>query len=339
MAPTAGTTIYAVAEQAGVSIATVSRVLQNRGRTSPESRHRVVEAARRLNYVPARAARSLAVGRAEAQGLVLPALTGPYFAELVLGVEAAAARLGQSVLVRVAESTTDPIDLNAWTGRVDGLIVAAPSLDANRLRTLAAALPVVLIGHDEIPGCDTVRTENRHSAEVLTDHLAQHGRLRPWFLGDPHASPDQAERWAGMSAALARRGETPLPPLRVAQTEEAADAALPFVLARLRADHPPDALFCSNDELALAFSHGLRRHGMVAPRDLAVTGWDDVPAARYVQPGLTTVRQPIRRLGESAARRLHARITGAPESAHPSRTLLPTTPIFRSSCGCPEPAE
>ncbi len=324
-------TIYSVAQEAGVSIATVSRVLGDTGRVAPETRRRVEEAAARQNYPPLASARSLAVKRHEAVGLVLPHLSGPYYAELVLGFSAAAATTGESVVLLVAEPRHDPrAGVRHLAARVDGLAFLARSAVSDaQVQTLAEDRPVVTVARHPVLGADAFLTENEQTAQELTRHLLDHGRTRLLFVGDPGPSPDVRGRYQGFCDALRRAGLHVPPPARVQPLEDAgrdfADAVLPK-LADI------DGFVCGNDELALAMMLRLREQGVRVPDDVAVVGWDNVMTSRYISPGLTTVSQPVADLGRRAAEQLHARIEGAAPLDRP--VVLPTSMVLRESCGC-----
>ncbi len=324
-------TIYAVAESAGVSIATVSRVLQGAGRVAEATRERVLEAARRLDYLPRGSARALAAKKHEAVGLMLPELTGPYFAELLVGFEAAAADVGLSVALLMTDEPGLSRPLRQLVARVDGLavMVRPGQLADEELDSLARRLPLVRMAAGV--RADAISTENVGSARELTEHLFGHGRRRLAFVGDPDLAPDAAERHAGFVAAHEAAGIGVAEPLRVGYSE--ADGRH-VAHELLDADELPDGLVCVNDEVAVALLDELQRGGIAVPDDVAVTGWDDVMTARYTRPGLTTVAQPVRELGGLAATTLHRRLTTGEQEHDP--TILPTHLVLRGSCGCPE---
>jgi len=327
-----GATIYSVAELAGVSIASVSRVLQGSTAVSETTRAKVLAAVDELNYVPLGAARSLAVRQHEAHGLVLPELTGPYYAELLLGFETRAAELGQSVVLVLTEGKRDLArTLRQLAARVDGLaVLGADSLPESALRGLRGSKPVILIAGDAQPDVEAVGAENERSARELTTHLFEHGRKRLLFVGDPDTAPDVRDRYRGFVAAHRAKRRKAAEPVRTAFREEDGVVFAQHVLA---GEVAADALFCANDELALSVMHTLQDGGLDVPGDIAVVGWDDVMTARYVRPGLTTVRQPVRELGALVAERLHDRVGGHP--AREGLQVLPTQVVLRSSCGCP----
>jgi len=330
--PVAAVTLHTVALRAGVSTATVSRVLEGSGSASAATRAKVTAAARELGYVPPTRSRAPVVTRRDTYGLVLEDLTSTYHSELVMGFESATADLGQGVALVVARRRHDASDtLHALAKRVDGFAFGPNTVPDSVVHALSRELPVVLLARNEVAGCDSVRTENLGNAALLTSHLFGHGRSHLVFVGDPDSSRDEAERYSGFRNAHVV-AQVPLrrPPLRVPLVEGAGIRVADEILQRRV---KVEGLVCGSDDLALAVMKRLQDNGARLPDDLAVVGWDDVMAARYISPALTTVRQPIRELGRLAAERLRARIVGEPPAGEP--LVLPTRVIVRSSCGCP----
>jgi LacI family transcriptional regulator len=330
--PTSGrATIYSVAERAGVSIATVSRVLSGTAVASPEATEKVLKAAHDLAYVPQNSAKSLASARYQTHAVVIGSLDGPYYSELLMGYEEVAARYDQELLLVVADRPRRTLaDLRA---RVDGVMIAQMDIPDAEVAALAALIPVVAVGRGPIDGCDVVISESTATANALTRHLIDvHGRRRLVFVGAPDQSSDVAARHTGFETALTDSGLRPLAePLRVPYTEHGGASAVDLALCL-----PvfPDGLVCANDEVALALGAGLRRRSVVPGVDLSLTGWDDVTAARYVTPGLTTARQPVREMGGRAAELLHRRVRGPAEPG--GQHVLATEAVIRQSCGCPD---
>ncbi|MEO8518443.1 MAG: LacI family DNA-binding transcriptional regulator [Dermatophilaceae bacterium] len=324
-------TIHSVALKAGVSTATVSRVLQGSATASDATRAKVMAAARELRYKPPGRTGPRAPARHEAHGLVLADVTGSYYSELVLGHQLAAADLGQGLVLFVAGRRSDASEaVRDLAKRVDGLVIGANTVPDSVAHSLSRLLPVVLLARPDVAGCASVRVENLKSAARLTAHLLEHGRSHLVFVGDPDSSPDVSERYAGFRTAHAAADiAIRRPPLRVPLIEGAGVQVAEEILRRRV---KLDGLVCANDELALAIIRRLQNNGVRVPDDLAVVGWDDVPAARYLSPGLTTVRQPIRDLSRTAAAQLHAAVLGGQVAG--SATVLPAQIILRSSCGC-----
>lgn len=326
-------TIYEVAARAEVSIATVSRVFQGSAKVAAATRERVLAAASALDYTPSGAAKSLAAKRTNVLGLVLPELGGGYYTELLSGFDAAAADLGHSVMLLLG---TDRLSqrVRQLEASVDGIAVVNSSgfVDPAALDHIESNLGLVTIASPAPAGSVSVAAESRASAQAITAHLLDHGRRRLRFVGDPTLSFDAGHRYVGFRNALLAAGMAAADPIRVSyEAEGAASVARDVLAGRLDAD----GLVCVNDDVALALQFHLRRGGVRVGVDIALTGWDDVPAARLVEPGLTTVVQPVRELGRAAAERLVERIQGGPEFAVPLQ-LLPTTLVVRGSCGCPD---
>jgi LacI family transcriptional regulator len=325
-------TIYEVAHHAGVSIATVSRAHRNADLVAPATRERVHRAAAELQYRPSRLGRSLARGHPDATGIVFPDLSGPYYSAVILGYEEASASVGQSVLILATHgrqaSAAQVLDL---ADRVDGLVLFGRTVDDDVVAELDRRhVPLVLLARPALGAADSVCTESRSTARALTEHLFDHGYRRIAFVGDPHGSPDAADRWAGFSDAHHARRRLPWRPalpcgFRESDGREAATALL-------AEGERPEAIVGANDEVAMGALEAARGHGLRVPRDLAVTGWDDIPAARHLAPPLTTVRQPMTDLGRRAAELLRDRITT--HRSTPLHELLPTELVVRSSCGC-----
>ena len=171
-APTSGrATIYSVAELAGVSIATVSRVLSGTTVTSPEATEKVLRAARELAYVPQNSAKSLASARYQTHAVVIGSLDGPYYSDLLMGYEDVAARYDQELLLVVADRPRRSRTLADLRARVDGVMIAQMDIPDEEIAALARLIPVVLVGRSEIAGCDGVVSESVDTATELTRHL------------------------------------------------------------------------------------------------------------------------------------------------------------------------
>ena len=287
---------------------------------------------RLVGYRPNAAARALAMQHQGAIGLVFPHLSGPYYTGVLQGVEAQATEGGASLVIIGTHGRTQADRLvRELSGRVDGVIVMGRTVSDDLIADLQRrGLPVVLLARPSVGTADVVRTESRASAEALTSHLIGHGHYQIAFIGDPPSSPDAAERWAGFVAAHRAEGlPVPIHPVVSAFREVEGRAAALTVLA---SPSRPSALFCANDEIAMGAYTAAVEFGLAIPSDLAITGWDDIAVARFLAPGLTTVRQPLGQIGALAARLLLERINGTRRKS--VSTVLPTEIMIRSSCGC-----
>ncbi len=309
---------------AGVSIATVSRAMRDSEAVRPDTRERVKAVAAELEYTPSQLGRQLAERRYAANGIVFPDLSGPYFAEVVLGYEAVAAELRRSVLILSTHGRDDAEDaVRDMAGRCDGLVILTRTVSDEVVEEIAArGARLVLVARPRIGEIDSVNAENHASAVALAEHLLDEGVRRITFVGDPETSPDVAERWDGIRGVVEGSAELELE--NVVRLDEDTGAR---VVATYLNRSLPDAFVCANDELALGLLGRLRAAGIDVPGQVKVTGWDDVMASRYA--GLTTVRQPMREIGATAARLLDELIVGSrPEPRH---ELLPTELVVRGS--------
>lgn len=329
-------TISDVAERARVSVATVSRVLNNSAVVSPETVARVQAAVTELTYVPNTAARNLATRRTHTLGLVLADFHGDFFAPLLSGIERAAGEAGFDLLI-AAHGRPGPHDefpLSLGAHNTDGLLVFSDSLaEAGLAFSYAQGIPMVLI-HQSPPAsfdipCVTV--ENRAASRKIVEHLIEvHGRRRIAFLKGPEGQEDSYWRETGYREAMESH-DIPFDQRLVALGDfdrYTAKASLENLLASCV---DLDAVFAGDDEAAVGVLEALQEAKKRVPDDIAVVGFDDQRLSAYLAPPLTTVRAPTERVGYEAARQLLSLI----RTGHADRlTLLPTEMILRRSCGC-----
>lgn len=308
----ADATIRDVARRAQVSVASVSRVLNNLDNVSAETRARVADAVRELGYVPHAGARSLSLARTSAIGVVLPDLHGEFFSEIVRGMDREASRRGYLLLLSNMHAGGAQANnaLKAMRGRVDGLLVMAPHLTEDEL---AEALPtgasVVLMntrGHSSRP---SIHLDNAVGARTVTEHLIKLGRKRIVHISGPEDNIDAAER-ANAFRQVAQQHGVDFEVIAGDFNEGSGEAAAEHLL---RSASQFDAIFAANDMMASGALQALRRAGVRVPEDVAVAGFDDIPLAQLL--ALTTVRVRIAELGERALARLIALIEGADDTA------------------------
>jgi LacI family transcriptional regulator len=335
--------VRTVADKAGVSIATVSRVLNGKAPVKAETRERVLAVVKRMGYAPHPAARSLKARRTETLGVVLPDLYGEFYSELLRGIDRAARREGFHVLVSGSHSDRGEVEavLAALRGRVDALVLMFPDIGPEALAPPLLDVPAVLL-NCAVAGqpCHSLRIDNYGGAAAVVRYLAGLGHRRIAFVAGPPSNLDAAERRRGFLAEVRKAGGALAATiLRGGFTEESGFRAGQQLLAAphqgVKVSTPgsnlPTAIFAANDAMALGCLHALRQHGLDVPGDVSLVGFDDIPAARYVQPPLTTVRVPIAELGERAvARALEAVRLGTPRRQTEER--LPVALVERSSC-------
>ncbi|MGV8968176.1 MAG: LacI family DNA-binding transcriptional regulator [Cellulomonas sp.] len=322
-------TIYDVAKAAGVGIATVSRALRGSAPVAEATRAKILRVVDELGFRPSYLGTSLAVKRHAATGILFPDLSGPYYAEVIMGHEEAASRLGRSVLIQATNSRPDVgAAARELAGRVDGLVVLGRTVpDALVEELLSGGLPVVVLARTPVGDADSLRVDNLTMARALGEHLGAHHYSSIRFLGTPDASHDVAERWAGVFQGLAKSDtQLDLTPCNL-DVESGTRVAREVLTGPDR----PDALVCANDEIALGAIIAAEELDLRVGVDVAITGWDDIMAARHARPGLTTVRQPMRLLGAHAAEVLDERISRTRTT--PRHEVLPAELVVRSSCG------
>jgi LacI family transcriptional regulator len=327
--------IKEVALKAGVSIATVSRVINGTGPVAEETRRRIRDAIEELRYVPHGAARSLITNQTDTIGVLLPDLYGEFFSEVIRGIDAAARKSRYHVLVSGFHSDRAEIEavLRAMRGRVDGLIVLSPDVDAQTLRrNLPETLPVVLL-NTPVDGAifDAINLDNYGGAFAMVRHLAGLGHRRIAILQGPAENVDARERLRGYRDALRSLGIEPSEALEIAGdfSEESGYRAGQRLLALTPR---PTAVFAANDSMAIGCLLALRAAGVRVPDDVALAGFDDVPIARYITPPLSSVHVPIAELGTRAMERLLHAVESKNEHERRQETVA-TTLMVRGSCG------
>jgi LacI family transcriptional regulator len=337
-------TIAEVAHKAGVSLATASRAMNGQRGVKPETRERVLAAAQALRYAANGAARGLVTARTGTVGYLVhrrrpPEDVYPFYSVIMHGMEAELSRHGHHLLITTV--TDDQLaDATALAliaeNRVDGVVLIGPDFPARFILQLKhLRLPVLLIDNTlaAVP-IDSVRNDDRQGGRIATEHLIGHGRRVIAALLGPADWPSSAHRGAGYREALAAAGLEPHPFHGPDTTPETGEA-----LAREAFAARPDlaAIFTANDAMAFGALRALATLGRRVPDDVAVVGFDDVAAAAFCHPPLSTVQVFKRDLGKLAARRVLELITepGSPAT----ETLLATALVVRGSCGCaPAPA-
>jgi DNA-binding LacI/PurR family transcriptional regulator len=333
-------TIRDVARSAGVSHQTVSRVINGNERVSERTRDRVLAAIERLEYVPSPVAQGLTGNRTHSLGMVTADISDHFFAQAVAGAELEARRRGFYLMVGSVEEEARE-DGRAYLRlmlerRVEGLIVARPSipLTPEMLRpALRASVPIVAVGSSELPGITVVDIDNHGGARTAVEHLLAVGHRRIATITGPLAWPSAQARLAGYEEALRAAAIEPDPALVVNGADwglESGRAAAAELLAR---DVPFTAIFAHSDLAAIGAMRELRARGQTVPDDVSVVGYDDIPVAAFVDPLLTTVRQPAREVGTLAAALVLDAIGG--DGGGPGVRRLPAELVVRGSVAPP----
>jgi LacI family transcriptional regulator len=336
-------TIRDVARAAGVSVATVSRVLNGSGPTSDDARERVQRAASALRYAPDAAARTLSTRSTRTFGALLPDLYGEFFSEVIRGMDQASRARGFHLLISSSHADQREIEgvLRAMRGRVDGLVLMSPEMDGAALaHHLPDGLPVALLNSavESIGGrpVRSIAVDNRGGAYAMVRHLAAIGHQRIAIITGGLRNHDALERLRGYREALCDAG-LPHDDLLVLEGDFMDAGGYDAARQALALDPRPTALFASNDMMAIGALSAMRDAGVSVPDEIAVVGFDDIPLARHVTPPLTTVHVDNTELGARAVACLVEAI-GASEGdgdgrALGGRELVPTSLVIRASCG------
>ncbi|MGW7020528.1 LacI family DNA-binding transcriptional regulator [Streptomyces decoyicus] len=333
------TTMTDVARRAGVSVATVSHVLNETRPVRPDTRAAVLGAIDELGYTHNTLARSLVTSRTRSIGLAVSAISNPYFTEILQGVEAGALEAGYSLLL------TDPHDdpqherkvvQLLHERRVDGMIVA-PSADPSAMVEYLARREVPTVFLDRLVGDDhdQVCAENNGPVRQLVGHLADLGHTRIGLVAGLPGLSTTTERVQGYREGLRACG-LPFAPELLAGGHSAAQGAQDATRRLLAVPRPPTAVITANNAMTIGALRALRELGLEVPRDIALACFDDFSWADLFTPRLTAIAQPSKDIGAAAVRLLLERLT---EPDRPPRTVrLPCTLVHRTSCGCAEPA-
>ena len=332
------TTLEEIARQAGVSRSTVSRVINDHPNVDPETRARVLSIAENLNYQPNIAARGLAAGRTNILGLVIPMgvnalFTDPYFPILIQGISSACNARDHSVMLWLAEPEFERRTIRQILqgGLIDGVILASALMDDPMMEALTrGGPPFILIGrHPSDMRVNYVDVENKNSAREMVAYLLRSGYKRVATITGPRNMIAGVDRLQGYLDALQDHKAARDDDLIVEGdfTEQGGYLAMQRLLP-----FEPDAVFVASDAMAIGALRALREAGKRVPEDIAIAGFDDIPVAARTDPPLTTVRQPIQRMGAVAAETLIDMISH-PDDTHPRRIVLPTEMVIRRSCG------
>jgi LacI family transcriptional regulator len=330
------TTLHEVAQRAGVSAMTVSRVVNGRGSVDSETRQRVEEAIQALDYVPNRIARGLISQKTQTIGIIVPDIVNPFFAPVVRGAESAARKAGYRVLLCNSEGDLrlerEYIE-DLVAHRVEGLLLA-PASDRSRssiLSLLRGGFPLVLIDR-ALPDadCDLIVSDNAQGARRLIEHLIAIGHRDIAHVSDAEDTSTGRERLRGYREALEAAGIPFQPELVIRTTVDRIGGyrAAQEILAR---DPLPTAIFAVNNMTAVGTMEALRERSLSVPKDMGLVCFDDVEHLAVLSPILTVIDQPAETFGSLGVQLLLERMTGKANS-RPRRIILQTDLIVRQSC-------
>ncbi len=328
-------TLRDVADRAGVSPMTVSRVVNKRGPVSPELRTRVEAALAETGYMPNAVARNLRTQRTDTVALVMPDMTNPFFTALAQGVETAAREAGITLLLANTDENEDEearVVQMLLQRQVDGLLLipAGSCAETARLCRDHTTPLVVVDRRTEQPGVNVVRADSERGSLELGRLLVGLGHQRMAVLTGPATVPTAVDRAAGFCRALEEAG---LPAPRVIHGEFSIDSGRQMALAAMGEEPRPTALFAANNFIAIGVLHGLEELDLRVPEDVAVVGMDDLPAQMVMFPFLTVAAQPAVEIGRRAVELF---LDGLVDPDSPAlEVVLPTELVVRRSSGDP----
>jgi len=332
------TTMRDVAERAGVSVATVSHVINDTQYVSPELRERVLNAIETLDYRPNKLARALSKKAIPLVALIVPDISNPYWSIVARAVQDVTDGYRFSVIV----CSTDGLFerevrfLQSLAGWVSGVIFHPYHVTHEHTNRHLGKVPVVIVGEflsdeGDLVNWDHVGGDNQGGARQAVEHLIDLGHRRIGFIQGPADTPTSERRLAGFQQALELAGLV-IDERLLMVVDYTREAGRQGMAALLEAEPPPTAVFCANDVIALGALEAAKECGCDVPGDVSIVGFDDIDEAVHTSPPLTTIRQPPRRLGKAAAEMLMERIEGRDE---PRRIFYDSSLIVRESTAPP----
>jgi LacI family transcriptional regulator len=331
-------TIIEVAAEAEVSFATVSRVINNDIHVKPETRKRVMTAMQRLGYVANRQARSLAGGKSNMIGLLVPDLGTGYIGEIIRGIDTELSWTGIDLILytthRTAAKESNYV-ANLARGMVDGLLLVLPRNPVDYIATLTHRnYPFVLIDHQgTAENCPAVGATNWQGAFTATEYLISLGHRRIGFITGSMDLGCAQDRLKGYRSAL-RTQHIPEAPELVYEGTFFQPDGYAGACALLDLEDPPTAIFASNDVMAMGVMDAVRNRELRIPDDVSVVGFDNIPQSAMVYPPLTTVQQPLEQMGRVATQMLIGILKNVEKDTN--RIELPTELIVRNSTSSPK---
>jgi LacI family transcriptional regulator len=338
--PNSKVTIVDVAKEAGVSFGTVSRVINNDVHVKKETRERVLKTMQRLGFVANRQARSLAGGRSNSIGVLVPDLGTGYIGEIIRGIDAELSLTDLDLILYTTHRTASKESnyvTNLATGMVDGLLLVLPRSPADFIGNLTQRkFPFVLIDHQGAGrDCPAVGATNWQGGYNATEYLIKLGHTRIGFITGSMDLGCSVERLDGYRSALRTYHIPDRPDLIYEgyffQLDGYAGAS-----ALLDLSDPPTAIFASNDVMAMGVMDAVRNRGLRVPEDISIVGFDDIPQASLIHPAITTINQPLEKMGRVATQML-LDLLGHPDR-DANRIELPTQLVVRDSCSPPHTA-
>ena len=324
-------TIRDVARIAGVSVATVSRVLNEPDKVAPKTQARVKEVMVELNFIPNLNARSLATNRSGVIGILVNNVSGGYYARIVDSIEAEARRRNVFTLINCGNHDSEDVmeaALRLASRQCDAIIASVPFMDDEGLQRFLAMQPnaVLLNCISAVHRERSLAVDNRYGVRLALDHLHQLGHRQIGLIIGPEANSECQLRLSACREWFTEQG---LPEPLVMVGDFSAESGRQAASQLLGQHSEITALFCFNDHMAIGALHHAKQVGKQVPEQLSIVGFDDNELAAYAEPGLTTVAQPLELLGERALQLAQALIAG--EAHEPQAQLLPELVVRQST--------
>jgi LacI family transcriptional regulator len=334
-------TLEEVARLAGVSRSTVSRVINDQPHVRPGTREQVWQAIRKSGYQPHAVARSLVTNRTQIVGMVIPEavttlFTDPFFSILLRGATNACNAHRYQLMLSLFAASADQQERYQnllGNGYLDGVIVASASLDDPLISNLLHdRVPFVSVGRHPNRQVHFVDVDNFGGTRMAVEHLIRLGHRRIATITGRLDTTHGQDRLEGYRQAMQAHG-IPVEEGLITEGDFTESSGMVGMQRLLPAS--PSAVFVASDMMAIGALKALRQAGREVPQDIALVSFDDIPVASAIEPGLTTVRQPIERMGSMAVEVLLSLVEGSPEEALVHRIVLPTELVIRNSCGSP----
>jgi LacI family transcriptional regulator len=335
-------TIRDVARHAGVSVATVSHVINQTHYVTPELHDRVYDAVKTLNYRPNKLARALSQKAIPLLALIVPDISNPYWSAVARAVQDVTDKHDYSVIVCSSDGQPEREArfLRSLSGWVSGMILHPYHLTSEHVSRLSGdQAPVVILGDFTTPAkqpahWDQVTSSNLEGARAAVEHLIQLGHRRIGFIQGAEGTPSSLKRLAGYRTALGQAG-LPLDESLLVPGDYTQSGGRRGMAALLERPDRPTAVFCANDLSAFGALETAQLRGYAVPADLSIVGFDDIDEAATSSPPLTTISQPPRLVGTVTAETLIERLTGR---AEPTRRSIPGALVVRQSTAPPRPS-
>jgi len=336
--------IKEVAQIAGVSIATVSRCINSPEKVTERTRLKVQDAISQTGYSPNKIAQSFRRGRTNLIMVVIPSVGDPFFSALMRGVKRAAKAKGYSVVIEETQSNTmtaDEVSHMLVSNQTDGIVLlGAISPYGNEILSAKSRrdLPIV-VGCEKVSpdlaDLPSVRVDNAGAASDATNFLISHGHKRIGMIRGQGSSLLTKDREAGFRSAMRQAG-LPIDFGWVVEGRMTIPGARQATRDLLNSAHPPTAIFCANDEMAIGCLHEIKAAGLTVPDDISVIGFDDIRYAEVTDPPLTTIRQPAEEIGECVMYRICRRIEEGPGVGTSEPQIVPHKLVVRQSVAAPK---